>query len=86
MYGIGGLVEIGVVEDEDGTIAAEFESYLFQAVGADFGDELADTRAAGEGNFLDVGMAAKGLAEAGRVVQIRREDVEDARLEAGFLS
>ena len=68
VYGIGGLVEVGVVKDEDGAVATEFEGYFFQAIGADFGDELADACAAGEGDFLDVGMAAQSLAEAGGIV------------------
>ena len=68
MYGIGGLDEVGIIEDEDGTVAAEFEGYLFQAVGADFGDELADACATGEGDFLDFGIAAQSLAEAGSIV------------------
>jgi hypothetical protein len=56
--GIGGLVKVGIIKDEDRTVTAEFESYFFQAVRTDFGDELANTCATGEGDFLDVGMAA----------------------------
>lgn len=86
MCGIGGLVKVCVIKDEDGAVATEFERYFFEAVRADFGDELANARTTGEGDFLDVGVAAQFLAKARSVVQICCEDIEDPGLEACFLS
>jgi hypothetical protein len=62
------LLEISVVEDEERTVAAELERAFLQAVGANFGYELADARAAGESDFLHQWVAAEGFAQTGRVV------------------
>ncbi len=55
-----GGVEIGIGEDDVGAFAAEFEGDAFE-VGASGGlhDELSDFGAAGEGDFVDVGMLVR---------------------------
>ncbi len=75
-----GGVEIGVVENDVGGFAAEFERDFFEVAGAGLDDELADFGRAGEGDFVHVGMrgecGAGGFAEAG-------DDVDHAFGEAG---
>ena len=51
--GNGGF-EIGVVDDDVGRFAAEFERNFLQVAGRGVNDELADFGRAGEGDFVDV--------------------------------
>ena len=78
-----GAVEIGVVENDVGRFAAEFERNLLQVAGRGLHDELADFGRAGEGDLVDVRMrgerGAGGFAVAGN-------DVHDAIGNAGFLN
>src|ERR1700722_3521818 len=64
-----GGVEIGVVENDVGGLAAEFERDFFEVAGAGLDDELADFGGAGEGDFVYVGVRGEsgtgGFAETG---------------------
>ena len=77
-----GLVEIGVGEDDGGTLAAELEGDFLQVSGGGFDDQAADFGRSGEGDFIDHLMGgerrARAFAESG-------EDVDDSLGEAGFV-
>ena len=77
-----GGVEIGVVQDDVGRFAAEFERNFFQVAGGGVQDQLADFGGAGEGDFVHVGM--RGESGAGGFA-VARDDVDDAIGESGFL-
>ena len=76
---VDGGFEIGVGKENIGRLAAQLERHPLDRVGSLLDDDLADRRAAGEGDLVDVGMLhqrrAAGLAEAG-------DDVDDARRQA----
>ena len=76
---VDGGFEIRVGEKDVGRLAAEFESDALHGVRGLLDDDLADGGAAGESDFVDVGMlderSAAGLAETG-------DDVDDARRQA----
>ena len=79
--GDGGF-EIGVVHDDVGRLAAEFERDFLQVAGRGVDDELADFGGAGEGDFIDVHVC--GERGAGSFA-VAGNDVDDAIREAGFL-
>ena len=72
-----GAVEVGVVEDDVGGFAAEFEGEGLAGACGGLADALADGGGAGEGDLVDVGVdeGRAGGAVAG-------DDVEDALGEA----
>lgn len=77
-----GLFDVGVVEDNIGGFAAEFEGDFLEVGGRrGLHDSAADEGGAREGDLVDVHVCgegrARGLAEAG-------DDVEDAWGETGF--
>ena len=76
------LLQIRVVEDDVGTVPAQLHGHLLQAVGAELGDDLADARRARERHLLGERVGDHRLRQARRVVQARRQHVEDARREA----
>ena len=72
-----GLVEVGVVEDDEGTVPAELERALLgPGHGAVAGHEAADRRRAREGDLRGERVGAEGLAEPGRGVEVGSEDVQ----------
>ncbi len=79
-YGAGGgLFEVGVVQDQHGVLAAEFERDADQAGGGALGDLAAGAGGAGEGDVVgvldDLGADDRALAE---------HDLEDALGQAGL--
>ncbi len=72
---------VGVVEDDVGALAAEFEGELLEVPGGCLEDELADLGGAGEGDLVDIVMGrergACGLAETWHHVD---DAVRNARL------
>ena len=51
-----GAVEIGVLEDDVGRLAAELEAEALAGAGGGLADDLADLGRAGEGDLVDIGM------------------------------
>ena len=72
---------IGVVEDDVGRLAAQFERDLLQIAGGGLHDQLADFGRAGEGNLVDVRMGGQRRA---RRLAVARDDVDHAVGESGF--
>ena len=75
-----GLVDRGVVEDDVGRLAAEFEGELFAGAGERVLDDLADFGGAGEGDLGGERMVdhgGSGFARAG-------DDVDDAGRQSGI--
>ena len=72
----------GVVENDVGGFAAQFERDVFDAARGQFVDVLAGAVAAGEGDLGDVGMRDQRLAD---FVAEAGDDVDDAGRETGFL-
>lgn len=70
------LVELGVVEDDVGGLAAELERARNQALGGRFGDTVADLGRAREGELVKARVVEHGLARAGAAAG---DDVDDAR-------
>lgn len=52
------LLEIGVVKDQERAVATKLECTLLEAIRANLRNELANARAAGEGDLLDKRMSA----------------------------
>lgn len=75
------LVEIGVVEDEEGGFSACFEGDVFEVEGGHFHDFAAGGGAACEGDFVDSRVLGHGGAGDAAVAV---EDVYYAWREAGF--
>src|SRR5690606_8207120 len=74
-----GAVDVGVLEDDVGRLAAELEGEAFAGAGGRAADQLADLGGAGEGDLLDIGVGddgGAGVAHAG-------DDIDDARRQAG---
>ena len=69
------LVELGVVEDDVGGLAAELERARNQALGGRFGDAVADFGRAREGELVEARVVKHGLARAGAAAG---DDVDDA--------
>ena len=78
-----GGVDVGVVEDDVGRLAAEFERDLLQIASGGLKDELANFGRAGEGDLVDVRM--RGQRGAGRFA-VAGNDVDDAIGNTGFLN
>ena len=77
-----GIVEDGVLQDDVGRLAAEFERHGLDRARGQFINALPGPVAAGEGDFRDLRMRNKPLAD------LRSEachDVDDARREPGLL-
>ena len=60
---VDGGLEVGVLEDDVGALAAELEADLFHVPGAGPHDGLADLDAAGEGHHVDVGRRGEIVAD-----------------------
>ncbi len=78
--GLGGEVDVGVVEDDDRRLAAELEVQPLDGVGGDLGDALAGRRVAGDRDHPDLRMADQRVADVGAragqdVDHARRQDV-----------
>lgn len=69
------LVELGVVEDDVGGLAAELERARNQALGGRFGDAVADFGRTREGELVEARVVKHGLARAGAAAG---DDVDDA--------
>lgn len=78
-------VDVGVIEDDEGGVAAELEGQLLEGAGALLHEQLADVRRAGEGDLLNGGGGGEGLADLGGVVE-GRDDVDDAFRDAGAVA
>ena len=71
-------VEIGVVEDDERRLAAEFERKLLARARRRAADDAADLGRAGEGDLVDVVMPDDGRARRA----VAGDDVDDARRQA----
>jgi uncharacterized protein YidB (DUF937 family) len=69
-----GLVDAGVLEDDVGGLAAEFEREALAGARDGLGDALADLGGAGEGDLVDAGVVDEGRAGA----PVAGDDVDDA--------
>ena len=75
-----GEVEVGVVEDDHGILAAEFERAMFETLGGDAADDAADGGRSGERDGAHVGMLGERRADFGAE---SGDDVDDAFGQAG---
>src|SRR5271155_370001 len=57
-----GSIEIGVVKDDDGVLAAKLKLDLFKVLAGEFADPASDVARAGERHHRDVGIGAQGFA------------------------
>ena len=80
-----GRVEVGVVEDEEGRIAAELERDLLQLSRALAHQELADLGRPGEPELAHVRVRGHLPADQRRVLGCAGDDREDARGQPGLL-
>jgi hypothetical protein len=55
-------VEIGIVEDDEGRLAAQFQRQLLAGSGRGLADDAADLGRAGEGDLVDAVMRDEGRA------------------------
>ena len=78
--GDGGF-DVGIVEDEEGRVAAEFERDALHRSGALGGEFLADRGGAGEGELCDARVFGQHAADG---FGVACDDVEHAGREAGF--
>ncbi len=69
-----GAVEVGVLEDHEGRLAAEFEAQLLPRAGGLLPDEAADLGRSREGHLVDARMSRQGRARGA----VARDDVDDA--------
>ena len=76
-----GLVELGVVVDEDGRLATQLEHDPFEVAGGGPDDELADLRGARERDLVDVGVLDECLSGS---VTVAVDQVDDTVRHAGF--
>src|SRR5205814_7577533 len=58
-----GLLEVGVVEDDRGRLAAELETHALELLAADAGDLAAGSSRTGEGDLVDARMAHEVLTD-----------------------
>ena len=77
-----GAVEIGILEDDEGRLAAKLQRQFLARTGGRLADDLADFRGAGEGDLLDAGMVDDGRAR----FRSAGHDVDDALRHAGALA
>ncbi len=80
--GVDGVVEVGILENDQRAFAAHFEDDALAALGAFGGDDAADLGGAGEGDQLHARVVIHHLGHAGAVTG---HDVEDAGRRAGAL-
>src|ERR1051326_7046718 len=76
-----GEIEVGVVEHDDGVLAAHLQRAVLETARGSFADQFADFARTGEGNGTDVRMAIQWAADFGAV---SGDDVDDAAGRAGF--
>jgi hypothetical protein len=79
---VDGVVDIGVVEHDQGAVAAEFEDGALEVPGADGGDVAADLVRAGEGDDLRHGVLQQGVAD---LRDIGDHDVQQSGGQPGVL-
>jgi hypothetical protein len=87
-------VEIGVIEDNEGRLATQFEGKLLIGLRGGFANDAADFGRAGEGDLIDAGMFDQGLTgsraaihhiqHTGRQTHFDRELSESERGERGI--
>ncbi len=75
-----GAREIGVVEDDGGRLAAQFERDALDRLRAQFADAPPRRRRSGERHHVDFGMRGQRLADHRAIT---RHEIEDARRQAG---
>ena len=78
-------VEIGVVEDDEGRVAAEFQRQLLECLRRFAREILADRRRAGERDLAHAAVMQPVGDGRNRVLARRRDQVEHARRHAGFM-
>jgi hypothetical protein len=66
---------VGVVEDDGGGLAAEFETHLLEVRPASRGDPATDGGGPGERNPVDTGMVHESLADRA----VARQDAHESR-------
>ena len=72
-----GRVDVSVVEDDEGRIAASFERYFLESARGHAVQQLGDGRAAREGHLLDCGVLAHLPPDLGHV-SLCGHDVDDS--------
>jgi hypothetical protein len=77
-----GGVQVGVVEDDEGRLAAQFQRQLLAAAGGGLADDAADFGRAGEGQLVDARVVDDGFAHAA----VAGDDVDHAGRHAGLLA
>lgn len=84
LNGVGdGVLEIGIVKDDVGSLTTELESDLLQVgVGGLLENFLADTGGSGESDLVDLGRGGEGVTDRGSVTD---DDVDDTSGDAGLL-
>jgi hypothetical protein len=71
-----GLVQIGIVKDDGGTLASEFEGDLLQVgLGSSLHDLATDEGGTGEGDLVYVHVLRNGSTDS---VAVSCDDVQDA--------
>lgn len=80
------LLEIGVLEHDERTIPTQLQRHFLQSRSAMRRDNLTHPRAPREGNLLDERVLTQRLAQAGRILQTRRQHVEHSWRKPRFLS
>ena len=80
--GVDRLVEVGVVEDDERRLAAEFEQHRLQVARGGLGDDAADPGRAGEVDPPDLGMGDQRLDDLGGVLRRVGDEVDGARRQA----
>ena len=78
---LGRGLDIGVVEDDVGGLAAEFERHAFEIARRAAQDSAADAGRSRERHLVDVGMIDQGVADHAAGTG---DDIEHARRQAGF--
>ena len=78
---LAGGLDVGIVEDHVGGLAAEFERDPFEVAGGAAQDAAADAGRAGERHLVDIGMIDQRVADDAAGAG---DDVEHARRQAGF--
>ena len=76
--GIDRLVDIGVVEDDERRLAAEFEQHRLQIAAGGLGDDAADAGGAGEVDAADLGMGDQRLDHLGGILRRVGDQVDGA--------
>jgi len=80
--GFDGVVQVGILEDDERTFASEFERDPFEVRhGGVGGHHFPDLRTAGESHFVHQGVLGDGGSGRGSV---SRNDIDDSRGKSGF--